>query len=55
MLSINAPICALVLPRQYDLWKQQALVYFEDFDLSELDACEPAPGLPLGSIVASAP
>ena len=41
---------ALILPMQYDLWKQQALVYFEDFDLSELEASEPAPGLPLGSI-----
>jgi hypothetical protein len=46
---------ALILPMQYDLWKQQALVYFEDFDLGELDDSEPAPGLPLGSNVASAP
>ena len=46
---------ALILPMQYDLWKQQALVYFEGFALSELDGPEPAPGLPLGSIIASAP
>ncbi len=32
---------ALILPMQYDLWKQQALVYFESFDVSELDDAGP--------------